>query len=78
MPRDEAANRVPASTDRIAVSIAGSSPTPRDPPGAPWSLDDEMRVKLGTPVRLVYRRLDPDAYMAFGARDYETRNPRAS
>jgi hypothetical protein len=49
-----------------------------DPPAAPWSLDDEMRVRLGSPVRMVYKRLDPDAFMAFGARDYETRNPRAS
>ena len=48
-----------------------------DPPGAPWSLDDEMRVKLGSHVRMVYKRLDPDAYMAFGARDYETHDPPA-
>jgi hypothetical protein len=49
-----------------------------DPPATPWSLDDEMRLKLGAQVRLVYRRPDPDAYMAFGARDYQTRHPRAS
>jgi hypothetical protein len=49
-----------------------------DPPGAPWSPDDAMRARLGTPVRLVYRRADPEAYVAICARDYETRPPRAS
>lgn len=48
-----------------------------DPPGPAWSLDEEMRAKLGSPVKFVYHRLDPDAYLAIGARDYETRNPRA-
>jgi hypothetical protein len=49
-----------------------------DPPGPPWVVDNEMRVRLGTHVRIVYRRPDPNAYMAFGARDYETFNPPAS
>lgn len=48
-----------------------------DPPGSAWSADDEMKVKLGAPVKLVYHRLDPDAYIAVGARDYDTRQPRA-
>jgi len=48
-----------------------------DPPGDPWSADDPMRTRLGTPVRVVYRRSDPAGYVAFAARDYETRNPRA-
>lgn len=49
-----------------------------EPPPAPWVRDEEMRVKIGTPYFLVYRRADPEAYMAFGAKDYETRPARPS
>ena len=47
-------------------------------PGAPWAQDDDTRVKLGSPVRVVYARADPEAYMAFGVRDFDTRAPRPS
>jgi hypothetical protein len=49
-----------------------------EPPPAPWVRDEDLKAKLGSPVRLVFRRADPDAVMAFGARDFETRNPRPS
>ncbi|MFO0800774.1 MAG: hypothetical protein U0804_25185 [Gemmataceae bacterium] len=49
-----------------------------DPPGAPWVQDDDVRVKLGAPFFLAYRRENPEAFMAFAARDYDTRNPRPS
>jgi hypothetical protein len=49
-----------------------------EPPPAPWAQDDDLRVKLGPPILLVYKRTDPEAGMAFGARDFDTRNPRRS
>lgn len=49
-----------------------------DPPGAPWVQDDDTRVLLGAPFFLVYKRENPEAYMAFGSRNYDTRNPRPS
>jgi len=49
-----------------------------DPPGPPWVQDDDTRHALGAPFFLVYRRENPEAYMAFGARDFDTRNPRPS
>jgi hypothetical protein len=49
-----------------------------DPPPAPWVQDDDTRAALGSPFFLVYKRENPEAYMAFGARDYETRMPRPS
>ncbi|MDB5311941.1 MAG: hypothetical protein JWO38_6143 [Gemmataceae bacterium] len=47
-----------------------------EPPGSPWTQDDDTRAKLGSPIVLVYKRSDPEAYMAFGAKDYSTRSPR--
>jgi hypothetical protein len=49
-----------------------------DPPPAPWVQDDDTRTTLGSPYFLVYKRENPEAYMAFGSRDYDTRNPRPS
>lgn len=49
-----------------------------DPPPAAWVQDDDTRTRLGPPFFLVYKRENPEAFMAFGARDYETRNPRPS
>jgi hypothetical protein len=49
-----------------------------DPPGAPWVQDDDTRTALGPPFFLVYKRENPEAYMAFGSRDYDTRMPRPS
>lgn len=67
---DPRSTRASAELDELNLAF--------DPPGDPWALDDPMRVKLGTPVRLVYRRQNPVAYIAVGARDFETRHPRAS
>lgn len=47
-----------------------------DPPGLPWVQDDDTRLVVGSPFFIVYRRENPEAYMAFGARDFESRNPR--
>jgi hypothetical protein len=49
-----------------------------EPPPSPWKRDEDLRVKLGSPYKLVYRRDNPEAFMAFGARDFETREPRLS
>ena len=49
-----------------------------EPPPSPWVRDDEMRKTLDAPFMLVYKRDNPEAYMAFGARDYKTREPRGS
>ena len=54
-----------------------------EPPPSPWTRDDEMRVTLGSPYILAYKREDPNrenpaAYMAFGAKDYGNREPRPS
>ena len=47
-----------------------------DPPPAPWVKDDAARVKLGRPVVLVYRRADPEAYMAVGAAELKSWPPK--
>lgn len=49
-----------------------------EPPAEPWVRDEDMRVKLGPPYLLVYRRDNPEAFMAIGAKDYQTRSPRPS
>ncbi|MBA4186444.1 MAG: hypothetical protein C0467_00355 [Planctomycetaceae bacterium] len=49
-----------------------------EPPPKPWVRDEDMRAKLGSPYIHVYRREDPEAYMAFGARDYPNSSPRPS
>lgn len=49
-----------------------------EPPPSPWTRDDEMKNKLGSPYRLVYRRDNPEAFIAFGAKDYDPRSPRPS
>ncbi len=41
-------------------------------------LYDDTRVRVGAPFFLAYKRENPEAYMAFGSRDYDTRNPRPS
>jgi hypothetical protein len=48
-------------------------------PPSGWTRDDDMRVKVGSPYVMSYRRENPEAYMAFGA--YEPgkgRSPRPS
>ena len=49
-----------------------------EPPPQPWTRDEDTRVKLGPPFMLVYRRENPEAFMAFGARNFDTRSPRPS
>jgi hypothetical protein len=41
-------------------------------PPAGWSRYDELRNKLGSPYQFAYKRERPEAYMAFGARDFPT------
>jgi hypothetical protein len=48
------------------------------PPPSPWVQDDDVRVKLGSPILLAYRQPQPEAFMAFGAKDYQDREPRTS
>ena len=47
-------------------------------PGNPWAIDDDTRAKLGPPMILAFKRTEPDAFMAIGAKDFETREPRPS
>jgi hypothetical protein len=49
-----------------------------EPPPSPWVQDAETKKTLDAPFMLVYKRDNPEAYMAFGARDYKTREPRGS
>lgn len=49
-----------------------------EPPPSPWVRDEETRASLGSPYMLVYKRDNPEAHMAFGARDYDPRSPRES
>lgn len=49
-----------------------------EPPPSPWSRDEDTRAVLGSPYILVYKRDNPEAFMAFGARDYDPRSPRES
>jgi len=45
-------------------------------PAAPWRQDGEMQGVLGAPYFRVYRRDNPEAFVALGARDYIDRAPR--
>jgi hypothetical protein len=47
-------------------------------PPSPWAIDDDTRAKLGPPVILAFKRTNPDAYIAIGAKNFETRAPRPS
>jgi hypothetical protein len=49
-----------------------------EPPPKPWVRDEEMRAKLSAPYIHVYRRDEPEAYIAVGARDYPNSSPRPS
>lgn len=48
-----------------------------EPPPSPWVRDEDMKARLGSPFRLVYRRDNPEAYFAIGAQDFDPRSPRA-
>lgn len=45
-------------------------------PPDPWTQDGEMQGALGSPFLRVYRRDNPEAIIALGARDYVDRAPR--
>lgn len=47
-----------------------------DPPGEPWVRDEDVSAKLGPPMIIAFKRSEPDAYFAIGARDYESKEPR--
>jgi hypothetical protein len=49
-----------------------------EPAPSPWFRDEPTRVQLESPYMLVYKRDNPEAFIAYGARDYDTREPRAS
>ena len=49
-----------------------------EPPPSPWVRDEKTRSDLGSPYLLVYKRDNPEAYMAFGAKDFDPRSPRES
>lgn len=48
-----------------------------EPPPSPWIRDEDMKARLGSPFRLVYRRDNPEAFVAIGAQDFDPRSPRA-
>jgi hypothetical protein len=66
-------SRGPAAGSDVVVSEKNLA---FDPPPAPWERDDDTKTKLGSPMLFVYKRADPEAYMAFGAKDYDTHDPR--
>jgi hypothetical protein len=47
-------------------------------PPEPWKLDSAMLATLGSPYLQVYKREKPDAYIAFGARDFVNQEPRTT
>jgi len=47
-----------------------------EPPPSPWTLDANTNAKLDSPFVLVYKRENPEAYMAYGAKDFKEREPR--
>jgi hypothetical protein len=49
-----------------------------EPPPAPWVRDEDTRQRLGGQYLLVYKRENPEAYMAFGAQKFDPRSPRPS
>jgi hypothetical protein len=49
-----------------------------EPPPKPWVRDEDMRAKLGAPYIHVYRRENPEAYIAIGARDFAGSSARPS
>jgi len=47
-------------------------------PGEPWVIDEDTRAKVGPPMIVAFKRTEPEAYFAIGAKDYDTREPRPS
>lgn len=46
-------------------------------PAGPWTQDGEMQGTLGSPFLRVYKRDNPEAFIALGARDFVDRTPHA-
>jgi len=49
-----------------------------EPPASPWVVDDDTRARLGPPIILAFKRSNPDAFIAIGAKNFDTRDPRPS
>jgi hypothetical protein len=47
-------------------------------PGEPWTMDDDLKAKVGPPMIIAFKRSEPDAVFCVGAKDYSTREPRPS
>jgi hypothetical protein len=47
-----------------------------EPPPEPWIADRETKTLLDAPFLAVYKRDNPEAHMAFGARDFKDHEPR--
>jgi hypothetical protein len=45
-------------------------------PAGPWTQDGEMQGALGSPFLRVYKRDNPEAFIALGARDFVDRTPQ--
>ena len=46
-------------------------------PAGPWTQDGEMQGTLGSPFLRVYKRDNPEAFIALGAKDFVDRTPQA-
>jgi hypothetical protein len=46
------------------------------PPGGTWERDEDLRVRLGSPYFVVFRRADPEACVAIGGRAFGAAAPR--
>ncbi|MCE9562305.1 MAG: hypothetical protein K8U57_09645 [Planctomycetes bacterium] len=49
-----------------------------EPPPKPWVKDEATRSMLSSPYMYVFKREDPEAFMAFGAKDFAPSSPRPS
>ena len=49
-----------------------------DVPPAPWAQDEDMRAQLGSGIYLTFTRSEPEAFIAFGGKDFAERMPRKS
>jgi hypothetical protein len=47
-------------------------------PPNPWTFDNDILGKLGSPYKFVFKRDNPEAHIAIGAKDFDPRSPRES